>query len=301
MATTQAERHAEQARQKAEQRREDASGAAGWVAERAGKWSLDGVDDAFMERQKYLWNPLMDYWFRMEMEGWENLPEPPALLIGIHSGAPFVWDAWTVGIQWWRRFGTDRVLHGTAHDALMAAPVIGDYFRRMGVLPAAPDSISAALAAGHDVALWPGGEIDSLRTWGERDQAILAGRKGFVRMAIKAGVPIVPIATVGGPDSMPVLMRGRGLARALQLDKIARLKIFPIAVQAPWGIAPAMLPELPLPTKIRTALLDPIELDDDPERADDRDYVDAKYDEVQNAIQHGIDALARRRRFPVFG
>jgi 1-acyl-sn-glycerol-3-phosphate acyltransferase len=301
MATTQAERHADQARQKAEQRREDASGAAAWVAERAGKWSLDGVDDAFMERQKYLWNPLMDYWFRMEMEGWEKLPEPPALLIGIHSGAPFVWDAWTVGIQWWRRFGTDRVLHGTAHDALMAAPVIGDYFRRMGVLPAAPDSISAALAAGHDVALWPGGEIDSLRTWGERDQAILAGRKGFVRMAIKAGVPIVPIATVGGPDSMPVLMRGRGLARALQLDKIARLKIFPIAVQAPWGIAPAMLPELPLPTKIRTALLDPIELDDDPERADDRDYVDAKYDEVQNAIQHGIDALARRRRFPVFG
>ena len=77
MATTQAERHAEQAREKAEQRREDASGAAGWVAERAGKWSLDGVDDAFMERQKYLWNPLMDYWFRMEMEGWEKLPDPP--------------------------------------------------------------------------------------------------------------------------------------------------------------------------------------------------------------------------------
>jgi len=301
MATTQAERHAEQAREKAEQRREDASGAAGWVAERAGKWSLDGVDDAFMERQKYLWNPLMDYWFRMEMEGWEKLPDPPALLIGIHSGAPFVWDAWTVGIQWWRRFGTDRVLHGTAHDALMAAPVIGDYFRRMGVLPAAPDSISAALAAGHDVALWPGGEIDSLRTWGQRDEAILAGRKGFVRMAIKAGVPIVPIATVGGPDSMPVLFTGRRLARLLQLDKVARLKIFPFAIQAPWGIAPAMLPELPLPTKIRTALLDPIELDDDPGRAGDDAYVEEKYDEVQAAIQHGMEALARRRRFPVFG
>src|SRR3954453_20472639 len=145
MATTQAERHADQARQKAEQRREDASGAAGWVAERAGKWWLDGVDDAFMERQKYLWNPLMDFWFRMEMEGWENLPEPPALLIGIHSGAPFVWDAWTVGIQWWRRFGTDRVLHGPAPDPWRAAPVIGPSSRRRGVLPAPPDSISAAL------------------------------------------------------------------------------------------------------------------------------------------------------------
>jgi 1-acyl-sn-glycerol-3-phosphate acyltransferase len=193
------------------------------------------------------------------------------------------------------------VLHGTAHDALMAAPVIGDYFRRMGVLPAAPDSISAALAAGHDVALWPGGEIDSLRTWGQRDDAILAGRKGFVKMAIRAGVPIVPIATVGGPDSMPVLFSGRRLARLLQLDKVARLKMFPIAIQAPWGIGPAMLPELPLPTKIRTALLDPIELDDDPERAKDDAYVDEKYDEVQRAIQRGMDALARRRRFPLFG
>ena len=67
-----------------------------------------------MERQKYFWNPLMDYWFRMEVEGWENVPKHPALLIGIHSGAPFVWDAWTVGVQWWRHFGPERALHGTA-------------------------------------------------------------------------------------------------------------------------------------------------------------------------------------------
>src|SRR5215216_6155162 len=112
----QAVRHAERTREKADARRAEASGAAGWVAERAGDWSLDAQDYGWMERQKYLWNPLMDYWFRMEIEGWERLPDPPALLIGIHSGAPFVWDAWTVGIQWWRRFGDERVLHGTAHD-----------------------------------------------------------------------------------------------------------------------------------------------------------------------------------------
>ena len=299
--TEQAGRHAVRARRKAQARREEATGAAGWVADRAGQWSLDGVDETFMERQKYLWNPLMDYWFRMEMEGWEHLPEPPVLLVGIHSGAPFVWDAWTVGIQWWRRFGTERPLHGTAHDALMAAPLIGDYFRRMGVLPAAPDSIAAALAKGHDVALWPGGEIDSLRPWSERDTAVLGGRKGFVRMAINAGVPIVPIATVGGPDSMPVLFRGRRLARALQLDKLARLKIFPFALEAPWGLGPAILPELPLPTKIRTAFQAPVELSSDPEKAEDRRYVDRKYEEVRRSIQRGMDALARRRTFPVFG
>ena len=297
----QAKRYAEQAARKADQRREKADGAAAWVAERAGDWDLDAQDLDFMEKQKFFWNPLVDYWFRMEMEGWEKLPEPPALLIGIHSGAPFVWDAWTVGIHWWRHFGDERTLHGTAHDALMAAPGIGSYFRKMGVLPAAPDSISAALAEGHDVALWPGGEVDSLRPWVKRDEAILAGRKGFVRMAIRAGVPIVPISTVGGPDSMPVLFSGRKLAKALQLDRIARLKTFPIAVSAPWGIGPALLPEIPLPTKIRTAFQEPITLSKDQAKAKDEDYVDRKYDEVQASIQKGMDALARRRRLPLFG
>src|SRR5215210_6481641 len=272
----QAARHAEQAKEKADERREAASGGlSGWIAERAGQWSLEGPEYDWMEYQKYFWNPLMDYWFRMEIEGWERIPDPPTLLIGIHSGAPFVWDAFTVGIQWWRRFGEERVLHGTAHDVLMAAPLIGRFFRTMGVLPAAPDSIAAALADGRDVALWPGGEVDSLRPWTRRDEAVLAGRAGFVKMAIGAGVPIVPIATVGGPDAMPVLFSGRQLASALGLDRIARLKMFPIAISAPWGIGPAVLPEIPLPTKIRSAFQDPIEFDDDPERAEDEEYVEA--------------------------
>src|SRR5918992_418614 len=194
----QTKRYAQQAARKADRKRQKAEGASAWVAERAGDWDLDAQDLAWMERQKYFWNPLIDYWFRMEMEGWERLPEPPALLIGVHSGAPFVWDAWTVGIQWWRHFGDERTLHGTAHDA------------------------------------------------------------------------IVPISTVGGPDSMPVLFSGRKLARALRLDQIARLKMFPVAISAPWGIGPALLPEIPLPTKIRTAFQEPIEVDHDPERAEDR-------------------------------
>ena len=92
------ERQAEQAGAKAAERLAQQSGAAGWVAERASNWDLEGPDFGFLERTKYAWNPLMDYWFRMEIGGWEHIPPAPALLIGIHSGAPFVWDAWTVGM-----------------------------------------------------------------------------------------------------------------------------------------------------------------------------------------------------------
>ncbi len=276
-------------------------GVSGWVAQRAGEWDLSGTDEQTMQRQKYIWNALVDYWFRMEIDGWENLPAPPALLIGIHSGAPFVWDAWTVGVQWWRRFGADRPLHGTAHDALMAIPLIGRYFRAMGVLPAAPDSIATALAEGRDVALWPGGEVDSLRPWSQRDRANLAGRTGFVKMAIRAGVPIVPIATVGGADAMPVLIRGDQLSRTLRLDKVLRLKVFPLAISLPWGIAPAALPQFPLPAKIRTRLMPVVELDHAPDRANDDEYVGRKYRDVQGSIQAGMDALARKRALPLFG
>ncbi len=71
--------------------------------------------------------------------------------------------------------------------------------------------------------------------------------------------------------------------------------MFPIALQAPWGVSPALLPEIPLPTKIRTAFQDPIAPDCDPSRAEDEQYVESKYREVCASIQDGMDALARRR------
>jgi 1-acyl-sn-glycerol-3-phosphate acyltransferase len=120
-------------------------------------------------------------------------------------------------------------------------------------------------------------------------------------LAIRAGVPIVPIATVGGADAMPVLIRGDRLSRALRLDKMLRLKVFPLAFSLPWGIAPAALPQFPLPAKIRTRLMPAIELDCDADRADDDAYVEAKYWEVQVTIQRGMEALARKRALPLFG
>ena len=100
---------------------------------------------------------------------------------------------------------------------------------------------------------------------------------------------------------MPVLMRGDRLARLLHLDKIARLKVFPIAVSLPWIIAPAALPQIPLPAKIRTRFMPPVFVDSDLALVDDDEYVEAKYREVRNAIQAGMDQLSAKRRFPLFG
>ena len=273
------------------------------IAQRVGREpNLEPRSEAFERIQRPLWAFLNDYYFRLEVDGWDRVPDEPSLLIGIHSGGSLTMDAWTLVEAWQRHFEGKRVLHGTAHDVLMAAPGLVDYFRACGVIPASRRGVSAALEAGHDVIVWPGGEQDAMRNWRKRDQAILAGRKGFVRQAMRSGVPIVPVATVGGHDTVFVLSEGKFLAKWTGLGKRLRGANIPIIAGFPFPLAIEILPaHIPLPAKIRTELLDPIEVDHDPERLDDQEYVDSIYNEVQSAIQGGMDRLAKKRRFPILG
>lgn len=184
----------------------------------------------------------------------------------------------------------------------MGAPIIGDYFKAMGVINASRQGVTDALAAGHDVIVWPGGEQDAMRNWRDRDKAILAGRKGFIRQAMRSGVPIVPVATIGGHDTVFVLSEGRFIAKWTGLGKRLRGTNIPIIAGFPFPLAVEILPaHLPLPAKIRTEFLDPIHVDTDPARMDDTEYLDKVYEEVQGAIQDGMNRLAKRRSFPVFG
>ena len=268
--------------------------------------ALEGPNQNLMRAQKPAWDVLCKYYFRLETSGWERLPEETSLLIGNHSGGSLTIDAWTFVFDWWRHFGTDRVLHGTAHDVLMAAPGLGDYFRQCGVIPASRQGVSAALSSGCNVVIWPGGDVDAMRNWRRRDEAVLGGRMGFVGQAIRSGVPIVPVASVGGHDTAFILSEGRwianGLDRVSGLKKKLRGTRLPIVLGIPFGLTIKTIPtHLPLPAKIRTELLDPIYVDHDPERVNDRDYVKSIYLEVESAIQDAMNRLAKQRRLPVFG
>ncbi len=288
--------------------RRSKGGIEGLIAKRvaaATDHALEGPNQTMMRAQKPVWDVLCKYYFRLETSGWERLPDETSLLIGNHSGGTLTMDAWTFVAAWWRRFGTERVLHATAHDVLMAAPGLGDYFRQAGVIPASRQGVTAALSAGRDVIIWPGGDLDAMRSWRRRDEAVLGGRMGFVRTAIRSGVPIVPVASVGGHDTAFILSEGRWIANGL--DRISGLKKklrgsqLPIVLGIPFGLTIETIPtHLPLPAKIRTELLDPIHVDHDPERVNDRDYVNSIYHEVESAIQDAMNRLAKQRRFPIF-
>lgn len=263
-------------------------------------------NETLTKLQQPITDLLNKFYFRSEVDGWERVPEHNCLVIGIHGGGSLTIDAWIFVNAWYQHFDGERPLHGTAHDVLMATPGLGDWMHAMGVVPANRESVTKALGRGDDVIVFPGGEVDSMRSWTKRDVATLAGRKGFVRQAIRSGVPILPFATVGGHDTVFVLNEGEwlanGLDKVLGLKKSLRGSKLPIIAGFPFPVAIETLPmHLPLPAKIRTEILEPIEVDSDPERADDDAYVQKIYDQVESSIQAGMDRLAAKRRFPVFG
>ena len=114
-----------------------------------------------------------------------------------------------------------------------------------------------------------------------------------MKLAREAGVPIVPIASVGGQEAALFLDRGQWLAKLLMVDRLARLKSVPILLAPPWGVVVSdMLPRLPLPTKIAIEALDPIDVDGGD---------DVVHKKVLESLQAGVDRLAAERRFPVIG
>ena len=117
------------------------------------------------------------------------------------------------------------------------------------------------------------------------------------------------IVPFGGHDTVFVLWEGRWIVNGLEhisalkgLKEKLRGSQLPVMLGIPFGLTIETIPtHLPLPAKIRTELLTPIHVDQDPERVNDRAYVNSIYHEVQSAIQHAMDRLAKRRRFPIFG
>jgi len=87
----------------------------------------------------------------------------------------------------------------------------------------------------------------------------------------------------------------------LGLKKLLRAEVLPITFGLPLGFLQTVLPAIPMPAKLRLEMLDPVEVDHDPERAGDKRYVKTKFRQVERRLQQGVDELAKRRSFPIFG
>jgi 1-acyl-sn-glycerol-3-phosphate acyltransferase len=263
------------------------------IAAQVPKADLDQRDPDYIRDQlPGLWL-LASLYFRADVRGLDRIPaDGPVLLVGNHSGGNVPPDTFVFTLAFCSYFGVERPFYQLVHNLVALYPALR-WLPKFGTVAASPDNARLALESGAAVLVYPGGDYEVYRPSWQRHVVDLGGRTGFVRLARETGVPIVPVASVGGQETALFLGRGQGLARLLMLDKILRLKSLPISLALPWGLnVTDWLGHIPLPAKIVIEVQEPITADDDDQ---------AVYDEVVASLQAGVNRLAAERRFPVIG
>lgn len=239
-------------------------------------------------------------YFTPEVRGLDMLPaDGPALVVGNHSCLFYMPEVWTCGQAVLSRRGIDTPTYLLAYDLLFAAPGVGPLLRRLGAVPASTGEAESALARGACVLVYPGGDREACRPWTQRDQVDFSGRKGFVRLALRSGIPVVPVVAHGGHHAVVVLTRGDRLARAVGLRNV-RINVFPILAGFPFGVTSVLTPPLPMPAQLTLEFLPPLDWTGyGPGAADDMDIVSACYEDITGRMQSALTRLSAEHPHPV--
>ena len=248
------------------------------------------------------WGWLYKYYFRVETEGWHHIPtQQQVLLVGSHNGGLAAPDMIMAMYDWFRHFGTKRSVYGLMHPHVWKInPNFARLAEQTGAIEAHPKMAIAALQKKASVLVYPGGAQDVFRPHTQRHKINFAGRKSFIKLALKYQVPIIPVISTGAHDTLIVL--GDFYDIATQLHEIGMPwlfnldpQVFPIYLGLPWGVSIGPLPNIPLPIKIRTRICPPITFPKyGAEAAKDRYYVDNCYASVVSQMQQQLDDLASK-------
>jgi 1-acyl-sn-glycerol-3-phosphate acyltransferase len=260
---------------------------------------LDDRDPDYIREKLPLSWLASSIWYRAEVRNLGAVPEKgPVLLVSNHSGGNLAPEIIFFTLAFSTYFGVERRFHQLAHNLVLASPV-GPFLRKFGTVAASHENAQRALEAGAAVLVYPGGDWEVHRSTWDRNKIDFGGRKGFIRLALEQDVPIVPVVTVGGQETALFLSRGDWLARGLGLDRMFRLKVLPILIAPPWGLTVGdFIPRIPLPAKMTSEVLAPIDLR---EQFGPEPDVDEVYDHVTTLMQETLSTLAAERRYPIIG
>ena len=261
---------------------------------------------------------LYRHYFRCRVRGWENIPEGQILAVGNHNG--FVtYEVLMIFYAWWKRFAGKRRVLGLALTLAIDHPWVRWLLPRMGAIPARPDIAGAAVKRGYNLLVYPGGEKEAFRPYREKMKVDFYQRKGFIRLALQTGLPIVPLVSVGAHESFIILDRGERLARKLKITERFRLHGLPITYRSVfflWCIAgglvtgfPLLIAPLafftifiPLPARMDFEILPAIDARAmmDPALNEELN-LQRIYDHVIEQMQSALSRGYTRRKYPVLG
>jgi 1-acyl-sn-glycerol-3-phosphate acyltransferase len=252
-----------------------------------------GRSEHFRALTRRAFDPLYKHWFRVEWEGFEHLPESGgALLVANHAGA-IPPDAPSImhGIE--KDLG--RPVYGLAENLFRTMPVVGTLWSRSGGVAAHPDNAYRLL---HDenqlVLVFPEGTKGTGKLYKDRYHLRRFGRGGFVEIAMRAGVPVIPIAVMGAEETMPIVFKSARLAKALNLP------YFPVTANM-LAFGPAGVLAY-LPAKFRIRVLPPVHFDVPPDQERySRSRVMEESERIRRMVQDALYDLLRKRRSVWFG
>jgi 1-acyl-sn-glycerol-3-phosphate acyltransferase len=263
-------------------------------------WSLDGKNPQKIKELMPIWELFYRYYFRVTSDGWEYInPEKKALLVGSHNGGLASPDMVMMIYDWFRHFGTNYPVYGLMHPLIWEVyPEMAKLAVEVGALLAHPKMAIAAFERNANVLVYPGGAQDVFRPHSERNKINLAKRKGFIKLALRENVPIIPVISYGAHDTLIVLadfypqikelLKTFNLPWLLNKDPI----VFPVYLGLPWGIGIGPLFNFPLPAKIHLRICSPIVFENYGRKVScDQQYVQYCYDIVETKMQLELDKL----------
>lgn len=255
-------------------------------------------DAELTKRAVGILRPFLKLYFRSEVHGLDNIPPGGSLVVSNHSGGMFAMDVPIFAVDFYEHYSYDRPVYTLTHDMVFNGPV-GDLFVRFGFIKASPGNAVAALRSGGLVIVFPGGDYDVYRPTLRENVVDFGGRSGYVRTALEAGVPIVPMVSIGGQETQLFLSRGTWLVERLgPIARAARTRTLPISFGFPFGLSMVIPPNFPLPAKIVTQVLEPIDI---VERFGENPDVATVDSHVREVMQQALDRLSRKRRLPILG
>jgi len=256
-----------------------------------GDYDLDDFGyDPHLARQVLLplARPIYENYFRVKTLGVERVPSTgPALLVGNHSGSIAI-DAVMVNYAVASEHPEKRVVRNVAADLVFTLPFVGALARKFGTAVATEEDADELLRRGELVGVYPEGYKGVGKGWRERYKLQRFGRGGFIETALRARVPIIPVAIVGAEEAYPMIGDAKILARAIGAPYFPITPTFPLL--GPLGL-------IPYPSKWIIEFGDPVPMDDYPEdAADDAMLVFDLADRIRDTIQQMLYRnLARRR------
>lgn len=260
--------------------------------------SFDNRDPAAIERLLSKIDPVLEKFFHPQVRGLGRIPAGPALYVANHNAGLVMPDAWAVGSALYRHGGLSVLPFALAHDLAFRAQPVRDVLCPLGVVRARKDTGERILAAGHKALVFPGGDLEVLRPFKKRDEIVFGPRRGYIKLALRSGAPIIPIVTSGAHSTFVVLDDGQKLAKALHLQQIMRVNVFPTVLSFPWGLTFGFPPpHVPIPTRMYSEILAPMHFGRTGEAAAaDEAYVDHCHERVVATMQTALDRLAQERR-----